>query len=96
MMAIQLLLSIMEGPPNLTIYSEIAESFDDFKILQLRLTEIYTKFVEDELNLNVNTATPKKIKELLVRESFQGGIKEGFDIYCIINLLAISIEKVGT
>ena len=94
MMAIQLLLSIMEGPPNEEIYQEIADSFDDFKILQMRLTEIYTKFVEEELNLSINTATPKKIKDLLSKDSFQGGIKEGFDIYCILNLLAITCEKV--
>ena len=70
MMAIQLLLSIMEGPPNEEIYQEIADSFDDFKILQMRLTEIYTKFVEEELNLSINTATPKKIKDLLSKDSF--------------------------
>jgi len=93
-MAIKLLLSIMEGPPNKEIYREIAESFDDFKILQNRMTEIYHKFVLQELELPL-TSTPKEINSRLVKDSFKGCIKEGFDIYCMINLLAITIPGVG-
>jgi len=54
--AIKLLLSIIEGSIDLDIYRQIADSFDDFMILQSRMEEIYEKFISDELNLP-DTAT---------------------------------------
>jgi len=51
MMAIKLLLSIIEGSVDIDIYRQIADSLDDFVILQLRLEMIYDKWIKEELNL---------------------------------------------
>ena len=52
MQAIKLLLSIIEGSIELPVYRQIADSMDDFIILQRRMQQIYKSFVSDEQMLD--------------------------------------------
>ena len=69
MSAIKLLLSIIEGSPDFEVYKQIADSLDDFLILQLRMEQIYERFVTEELMLP-NTATEKEVNAALTKDSF--------------------------
>lgn len=84
MNAIKLLMSIMEGPVDMDIYRQMADSFDDFIILTKRLEVIYGKFIREELQLPED-ATLIQINKSLVKDSFKGSINEGFNIFCMIN-----------
>ena len=55
MSSVKLLLSIIEGSVDTDIYQQIADSLDDFVILNKRLEAIYYRFVEEELGLNPDT-----------------------------------------
>lgn len=84
MNSIKLLLSIMEGPVDIDIYRQMADSLDDFVILTKRLEVIYGKFIKEELMLPED-ATLIQISKSLVKDSFKGSINEGFNIFCLIN-----------
>ncbi len=92
--AIKLLLSIIEGPVNTEIYKAIANSFDDFVTLTKRMEIIYERFVSQDLGLDVENVSLQDIKAHLKRDSFMGGIVEGFDIYSLINQLSILLPDV--
>ena len=92
--AIKLLLSIIEGPVNTEIYKAIANSFDDFVTLTKRMEIIYERFVSQDLGLDVENVSLQDIKAHLVRDSFMGGVVEGFDIYSLINQLSILLPDV--
>jgi hypothetical protein len=85
MQAIKLLLSIIEGSIELPVYRQIADSMDDFIILQRRMQQIYKSFVSDELMLDPEKASVSTVNAHLRKTSFQGAIREGFDIFCLIN-----------
>lgn len=93
MSAIKLLLSIIEGSLNLEIYRQIADSLDDFIIMTKRLEAIYEKFLKDDLNLP-ETATLSQVNMSLTKDSFKGCVTEGFNIFCLINQLAIALPDV--
>ena len=77
------------------IYRQIADSLDDFQILIIRLEKIYEKFVCDVLCLPA-TATLTQVSLALDKDSFKGTITEGFNIFCLINQLAIALPDVKT
>jgi hypothetical protein len=52
MSSIKLLLSIIEGPVDIEIYKQIADSLDDFQILIHRMEIIYEKFTHEDLGLS--------------------------------------------
>ena len=85
MSSVKLLLSIIEGAVNKSIYRQIGDSLDDFVILNKRMNIIYERFVSEDLKLNPDTATLSQIKDALRKDSFKGNIIEGFDIFCLIN-----------
>ena len=93
MSAIKLLLSIIEGPVDMEIYRQIADSLDDFQILIHRMETIYEKFTKEDLKLP-ETATLAQVNDALSRGSFEGNITEGFNIFCLINQLAIALHDV--
>jgi len=95
MSAIKLLLSIIEGSVDMDIYRQIADSLDDFLILTKRMDGIYDRFIREDLNLNPETASLTQVKNALRKDSFKEKIIEGFDIYCLINQLAIALPDVG-
>ena len=93
MNAIKLLLSIIEGPVDMEIYRQIADSLDDFQILINRMEIIYENFTKEDLGLP-EAASLTDIIDALERYSFQGNITEGFNIFCLINQLAIALADV--
>jgi len=95
MSAIKLLLSIIEGSVDMDIYRQIADSLDDFLILTKRMGDIYDRFIREDLKLNPESATLTQVKGALRKDSFKEKIIEGFDIYCLINQLAIALPDVG-
>jgi len=94
MSAIKLLLSLIEGSIDSEIYRQIADSFDDFAILTGRMTKIFNKFVTDDLGLALETVTLEQINPCLSKNSFKDKITEGFNIYTLINQLAIQLPDV--
>ena len=84
MNAIKLLLSIIEGPVDMEIYRQIADSLDDFQILINRMEIIYENFTKEDLGLP-EAASLTDIIDALERDSFQGNITEGFNIFCLIS-----------
>ena len=100
---IKLLLSIIEGPVDCEIYQQIAVSMDDFVILTKRMEIIYDRFVEELFADDPNNTKPLQDitrEEVTVavkskKDSFQGKIIEGFDIYCLINQLALTLPEVS-
>ena len=70
MQAIKLLLSIIEGSIELPVYRQIADSMDDFIILQRRMQQIYKSFVSDELQLDPEKASVATVNAHLRKESF--------------------------
>jgi len=99
MSAIKLLLSIIEGPVDTDIYRQIADSMDDFQILTKRLEIIFKRFIVEDLGLSEDPEL-SSIMGSLEKESFQGKITEGFNIFCLINQLMIAMpdiaEKIST
>ena len=75
------------------IYRQIADSLDDFQILIHRMETIYEKFTKEDLKLP-ETATLAQVNDALSRGSFKGNITEGFNIFCLINQLAIALHDV--
>lgn len=52
------------------------------------MTEIYDNFAHDELELPANPTGSipyKDVNAVLRKDSFEGNIREGFDIFCLIN-----------
>ena len=95
MSAIKLLLSIIEGPVDHDIYRQIADSLDDFLILTKRMEDIYERFIREDLALpNAGSLSVSQVTDCLRKDSFKGSIIEGFDIYCLINQLAIALPDV--
>lgn len=97
--SIKLLLSIIEGPVDVQIYRQIADSLDDFQILTKRMQTIYERFVD---GLKENDPTLSKIPNItyvevhhaLRKDSFKDQIIEGFDIFCLIRQLSIALPDV--
>ena len=57
MSAVKLLLSIIEGSVDMDVYRQIADSLDDFVILNKRLENLYYRFCHEELGLNPDIAS---------------------------------------
>jgi hypothetical protein len=73
----------------------MADSFDNFEILTLRMEAIFEAFVSDDLGLNPESASLQQITAALNKNSFNGPVVEGFNIYCLINQLAIALPDVS-
>lgn len=93
MSAIKLLLSLIEGSVDMDIYRQIADSLDDFMILIKRMSIIFDTFIVDDLGLPAETSV-EQVNKSLRRDSFLGNIIEGFDIFTLINQLAIALPDV--
>ena len=93
MTAIKLLLSIIEGSVNIEIYRQIADSLDDFIILTNRLELIYEKFVKEDLGISENSNLTQVTKALR-KDSLKGNVTEGFNIFFLINQLAVALPDV--
>eukprot|EP00347_Sterkiella_histriomuscorum_P021853 403332539 len=87
MKSVRLLLSIIEGPIDQEIIKNITVSLDDFEIIFERLNSVYTTFVTEELGLPENSSL-STIQGELGKDSFDGDIQEGFDIFILVNSLA--------
>lgn len=85
MQSIKLLLSIIEGSIEVTVYRQIADSLDDFQILTKRIKHIYERFVREELGLDPDEASVAQVNAALRKDSFRSHIREGFDIFCLVN-----------
>jgi hypothetical protein len=55
--------------------------------MKRRIETIYERFVKEVLRLGDN-ASLAQVDASLRKDSFQGKVLEGFDIYCLINQLA--------
>ena len=52
MSAVKLLLSLIEGSVDKSIYQQISDSLDDFTILMKRMETIFDRFVTEKLGLD--------------------------------------------
>lgn len=86
MKAVRLLLSIIEGPIDQEIIRNITVSLDDFVVIFDRLKKVYQSFVSD-LGLTENASLSSIMGELK-KDSFDGDVQEGFDIFILVNSLA--------
>ena len=91
--SVKLLLAILEGPVNELIYEKVAASLGDFLIVISRMTTLYTEFVTDVLKKDPETTKPSEVNSALERDSFDGSISEGFDIYSLLYQIVAVIEK---
>ena len=55
MNSVKLLLSILEGPVNESIYEQVSASLGDFLIVITRMETLYREFVSETLKLPENT-----------------------------------------
>lgn len=89
-----LLLSLLEGTPDNSIISRMIQSLD-FDMLKIRMFSIYKNFVTDLLKLkqpkdDTIANTPiSTVNDHLTKDSFEGLIQEGFDIYILFQSLAV-------
>ena len=90
MKSVRLLLSIIEGRIDHDIFKNITLSLDDFEVIFERMNHVFKKFLQDELKLNPETATLAQIQNSLKKDSFEGDIQEGFDIFILVSSLADS------
>ena len=67
------------------MYRQIADSLDDFQILTKRMIHIYARFVREELGLDPDDASVTQVNAALRKDSFKSHIREGFDIFCLVN-----------
>ena len=102
MQATNLLNSLIEGAADNDIYQKLATSFDDFLILTRRMQYVYERFLTEVLGVGTAPAADAKARETRVeliqgslnKDSFRNNVKEGFDIYNLINQLALSLPEV--
>jgi len=87
MKAVRLLLSLIEGSFELDIIMHITQSLDDFSAIMARLHYVYEAFVTGALKLNL-TASLSTVNAALKKDSFDGAVIEGFDIFILVNQLA--------
>ena len=92
MNSVKLLLSILEGPVNESIYEKVSASLGDFLIVTSRMSTLYREFVTDTLGLPEGTKV-SVVNSSLKSDSLDGNISEGFDIYSLLNQLVEVIEK---
>jgi hypothetical protein len=102
MQATNLLNSLIEGAADDDIYQKLATSFDDFLILTRRMQYVYERFLTEVLGVGTAPAPDAKARDARVqliqgslnKDSFRNNVKEGFDIFNLINQLALSLPEV--
>lgn len=86
--AVTFLLSLLEGNVDVTILRRLAETLD-FHSIKERMSEVFQHFVENELNLPKEAFEDfMEINEKLTKDSFNGSIQEGFNLFILIIKLA--------
>jgi hypothetical protein len=86
MNSVKLLLSILEGPVDIDISQRISASLGDFEIVIKRMESIYHMFLEETLEIPLESKEAK-VQASLKKDSFDSCILEGFDIYSLLNQL---------
>ena len=88
MKAVNLLLSLIEGSPETDIIKRMTQSLDNFQIVFQRMQIVYERFLREELGLKQENPSLDFVNRSLTRKSFDTFIKEGFDLYILVNCLA--------
>mmetsp|Transcript_17612 Transcript_17612/g.17331 ORF Transcript_17612/g.17331 Transcript_17612/m.17331 type:complete len:242 (-) Transcript_17612:1146-1871(-) len=65
----------------------MTQAIDNFLIVFQRMDSIYKKFVKQKLGLDPNTASLSNVTNKLQKDSFDGSISEGFELFILIKLL---------
>jgi hypothetical protein len=81
------LLSLLEGDADFDILKRISESLD-FKRIKERMYEVFSWFVSDSLALQPTETSLTEINNALKKDSFEGGIEEGFNLYILISKIS--------
>jgi hypothetical protein len=81
---VNFLLSLLEGDADIDILKRISEALD-FKRIKERMCEVFTRFVNDVLLLDASKASIADINNALNKDSFQGEIEEGFNLYVLLS-----------
>ena len=82
---VTLLLSLLEGETDLDLSQEIAERLDA-GICKQRMLEQFRSFVTS-LGLQVRQGVLERVKRALKRDSFQGVLQEGFELFALLSKL---------
>ena len=93
MHCVTLLLSLIEGKCYPDLKKQMTQAIDSFYIVFLRMHTIYEKFVKEELNLNPETASLSQVTNALQKDSFDGFIQEGFELFILIKLLLVDNDE---
>jgi hypothetical protein len=81
---VNFLLSLLEGDADLDILARISLSLD-FKRIKERMYEVFARFISDVLQLDPAQVSLSEINNALRRDSFEGAIEEGFNLYVLLS-----------
>jgi hypothetical protein len=81
------LLALLDGDTDVDTLSRISTTLN-FKLIKERMFQVFARFVEDVLKLNVAEVTLEKIRDRLQKDSFKGSIEEGFNLCILLNKIA--------
>jgi len=87
----KLLISLLEGQPNLAILNKIARTLE-IDTVRDRLEGVFRYFVTKELNANLATVKLSDVNGMLRKHHFDGDLLEGFDLYSLMNILAENVD----
>jgi hypothetical protein len=87
---VTLLLSLLEGDLDIPKVQKMAGSLD-YTVVKDRMLIVFTFFAQQILeqpDLDVAQVTISQINNRLIRDSFEGTINEGFELYILMQTLA--------
>lgn len=96
---VTLLLALLEGTPEITVINKMSQSLD-FTLMKERMYYVYKEFVIELLKLkntkdeNIANILITTVNNSLKQDSFEGPINEGFDIYILLQSLAVHSKDV--
>jgi len=83
---VNFLLSLLEGDADVEITRQIADSLDVRRCKE-RMLEVFKTFVAEQ-GLDFTSSVLSTVDRSLTRESFEGAIEEGFNLYILLRKLA--------
>lgn len=91
---VTLLLSLLEGDLDVDKVEKMANALD-FKVVKDRLLAVFTHFAKEILerdDINMETLNVNHVNDKLIKDSFEGGINEAFELYILMQTLAANSE----
>ena len=87
---VTLLLSLLEGDLDIPKIQKMSNALD-FTVVKERMLIVFTAFAEKILetsDLDIASLTLSQVNNRLIRDSFEGSINEGFELYILMQTLA--------